>query len=99
MMSMGNDEECKKIEHIKDLTLDLSENIEKLKLALQEKDGKIARLEAKISQLEASRNEYKRLYEKERSSIGDRVALRESDKTKILKISDYLSEILGRWEK
>lgn len=53
--------------------------------------------EEKIYSLTQSRDNYKRLYEKERSIKGDKVALRESDKTKLLAIRDYINELIGRW--
>ena len=52
-----------------------------------------------VMRLQASRDQYKLLYEKERDNAGDKVVLREADKTKLLYLRDYIDELLGRWDK
>ena len=52
----------------------------------------------KIASLTASRDHYKRLYEKERDNPGGKVVIREADRTKLIYIRDYINELLGRFE-
>lgn len=59
----------------------------------------INRLEEQIDRLKASRDQYKHLYEKERDNPGDRVVLREADRTKLNYIMDYIGELLERWDR
>ena len=49
--------------------------------------------------LRQSRDMYKYLYEKERDLAGDKVVLRDSDKTKLLYIRDFIDDLLGRWDR
>ena len=49
--------------------------------------------------LRQSRDMYKYLYEKERDLAGYKVVLRDSDKTKLLYIRDFIDDLLGRWDR
>lgn len=55
-------------------------------------------LEKELYSVKQSRDNYKRLYEKERATINDRVALRETDRTRLLEMRDFIEELLSRWE-
>ena len=59
---------------------------------------RIEALEEKLRSAEASRDTYKRLYEAERSIKDGYVILREHDRTKLIGIVDYASELLGWWD-
>ena len=48
--------------------------------------------------LRASRNHYKWLYEKERASKDGKPILRDTDKTRLLYMRDFINELLERWE-
>lgn len=63
------------------------------------KNEAMDKLEEAVMRLQASRDQYKLLYEKERDNAGGKVVLREADKTKLLYIRDYIDELLGRWDK
>ena len=47
--------------------------------------------------LKCSRDHYKRLYEKERDTKDGRPILRDTDKTRLLVMRDFINELLERW--
>ena len=49
--------------------------------------------------LKASRDQYKYLYECERDLAGGKVVLRDSDKTKLYAIRDFIDDLLERWDR
>jgi hypothetical protein len=51
-----------------------------------------------IYSLRASRDNYKRLYEKERATKDGKPVLRDTDKTRLLALRDFINELLERWE-
>lgn len=53
--------------------------------------------EEKIYSLKTSRDNYRRLYEKEKKLSGNKVVLSETDITMLFKIQEFVDDMIGRW--
>ena len=56
-------------------------------------------LEEELFSVKRSRDTYKQLYEKERSTRDGKPVLRETDRTRLLALRDFINELLERWDK
>lgn len=54
--------------------------------------------EKEIYSLKQSRDNYKRLYEKEQALVNGKAAMRETDRTRLIEMRDFIDELLARWE-
>ena len=55
------------------------------------------KLEEELFSMRRSRDQYKHLYEKERSTKDGRPVLRDTDKTRLIALRDFIDDLLGRW--
>lgn len=58
----------------------------------------MSKLEMELYSAKQMARQYKTLYEKERAVKNGRVILRDTDKTRLLQIRDFIDELLERWE-
>ena len=55
-------------------------------------------VEDEIYSLKRSRDTYKRLYEQERAVKDGKPVLRDTDKTRLLYMREFIDELLERWD-